>query len=110
MSGSLIAGYAQTDVWVRNRTGADRNGQPTYGTATPVKGLIRDKQRLVRVNLGEQITAKMTVTLGPEVTIASGDQVSLDNEVFYDVVDITVARGLGGGVLHRMAFCNPPAS
>jgi len=100
----VINDYLAQDIWRKSRTGVDSYGQATFGAVVQTTGRWLEKRRLVRNAEGEQVISEVTVTLGPEETLAVGDQLSADGAAYLDVIAASVSRGLGGEAELKRAY------
>jgi len=100
----MIDGYLAQTVWRKPKTGADENGQPTFGAAEQSKGRWLEKRRLVRNAEGEQVVSEVTCTLAADAAVAVGDQLSADGVEYLTVIAVSVSRDLGGEAALRRAY------
>jgi len=101
----MIGDYTNQDVWHKPRSGMDGYGQPTFAAAVKWSGRWIEKRRLVRDQKGEQVLSEVSVTLGPDTTVAAGDQVSADNAIWLTIITVAASRDLGGDAVLKRAFC-----
>jgi len=100
----MIGDYLAQTIWRKPKTGADENGQPTFGAAAQTKGRWLEKRRLVRDTQGEQVISEITVTLPADATSAVGDQLSADGVEYLTVIAVSISRGLGGEAVLKRAY------
>ncbi len=100
----MIDGYLAQTIWRKPKTGADENGQPTFGAAAQSKGRWLEKRRLVRDAEGEQVISEVTVTLPADAAAAAGDQLSADGIEYLTVIAVSISRDLGGEAVLKRAY------
>jgi hypothetical protein len=100
----MISDYLAQGIWRKTRTGVDGYGQPAFAAVVQTTGRWLEKRRLVRNLEGEQVISEVTVTLGPDESVAVGDRLSADGTAYHEVIAVSVARGLGGAAELKRAY------
>lgn len=81
-------------VSVENRTGQDRYGQPTYGTASSYQAHLSGEQKLMRNAQGQQVVSTRSIYLNASVdiqptarvTLSTADTGSTENYAIHPVI------------------------
>jgi hypothetical protein len=93
--------YTTGTVKVRTRSTFTDYGEPSFSTAVTVRARVNEVRRLVIDRLGQEAVSTAEVLVGGSVSIGDGMQVSLDDGTTYrDVIAVTKARDINGGVSH----------
>lgn len=94
---------AAQQVTITPSGASDVYGQGTAGTPVTARARFSQRVRLVRTAAGEELQSVAQILLAASVTIAVDDRVTYDGKT-YPVVTVEQAFGLGGEVLHRVAY------
>lgn len=102
---SIADSYLTTaqEVVITATGASDLYGQAAAGATATERARVRERVRLVRSATGEEIQSVA------EVLLRGGASVAVDYTITYDgrtfpVVAVEKAYGLGGDVLHQLAY------
>lgn len=102
---SLADDYLTTaqEVTITPSGASNLFGEGAAGSPVAERARVRERRRLVRSATGEEIQSVAEVMLRPGASVAVDDRITYDSRT-YPVVAVEPARGLGGEVLHRLAY------
>lgn len=90
-------------VTIQTMGASDVYGQAATGASATVRARFTLRQRLVRTAAGEEIQSVAQVLLAASVAVSVDDRITVSGRT-YPVVSVEPAYGLGGEVLHRLAY------
>jgi len=101
----VIRNYLSQTLYHQAKLVDDEYGQPAFAKAVETKGRWVEKRRIVRNAQGREVVSEISVTLAGDSTVAVGDRLSIDGELYFDVITVSSAPGLGGDPITKRAFC-----
>lgn len=94
----------KTDATVQARIAPwSTNGEPTYGAATPIKGIFQEVDQEIRDKELQLIHIDGTLWVSPKVTVNTNDLITV-NGTSYRVVKKTSPEDVAGRVDHHELF------
>lgn len=95
--------YLNQQVQIKSKTGFDKYGKPTTGSASTIEARFLEKQNIFKDDNGKEYTTDAELWILPTQTITLEDVITV-NSINYKVARIDARRDINGSIDHRKAF------